>query len=147
MGTGSFPGVKCGRGMLLTTQPLLVPHGRVELYLYPPSGPHRVCNGITLPFFLINCVEWTYIDCVGNYNETQATKDTNRRVVTCFKIPSDIVLEGTEYNCEIHSFMHTLLRFLLYWDVPQVDWKLRTDVSGQHTGPTLKCQAGFPQRR
>ena len=25
MGTGSFPGVKCGRGVLLTTHPLLVP--------------------------------------------------------------------------------------------------------------------------
>jgi len=25
MGTGSFPGVKCGRGVLLTTYPLLVP--------------------------------------------------------------------------------------------------------------------------
>jgi len=25
MGTGSFPGVKCGQGMLLTTHPLLVP--------------------------------------------------------------------------------------------------------------------------
>ena len=24
MGTGSFPGVKCGRGVLLTTHPLLV---------------------------------------------------------------------------------------------------------------------------
>jgi len=23
-------------------------HGTVELYLYPPSGPHRACNGITL---------------------------------------------------------------------------------------------------
>jgi len=42
--TGSFPGVKFSRGVLLTTHPLLV-----ELYLYPPSGPHRACNGITLP--------------------------------------------------------------------------------------------------
>ena len=25
MGTGSFPGVKCGQGVLLTTRPLLVP--------------------------------------------------------------------------------------------------------------------------
>ena len=25
-------------------------HGRVELYLYPPSGPNRACNGKTLPF-------------------------------------------------------------------------------------------------
>jgi len=24
------------------------------LYLYPPSGPHRACNGITLPLPLIN---------------------------------------------------------------------------------------------
>jgi len=39
MDTGSFPGVKCGRGVLLTTHSLLV-----------PSGPHRACNGITLPF-------------------------------------------------------------------------------------------------
>jgi len=48
---GLSPGVKCGRGVLLTTHPLLVPRswkGR-ELYLYPPSGPHRACNGITLP--------------------------------------------------------------------------------------------------
>ena len=28
MGTGSFPGVKCGRGVLLTTLPLLVPRSR-----------------------------------------------------------------------------------------------------------------------
>ena len=24
--------------------------GRAEVYLYPPSGPHQACNGITLPF-------------------------------------------------------------------------------------------------
>ena len=30
-------------------------HGRVELYLYPPSGPHRASNGITLPLFYIIC--------------------------------------------------------------------------------------------
>jgi len=47
MGTGSFLEVKCGQGVLLTTHSLLVfSHGRVELYLYPPSGPHRACNGI-----------------------------------------------------------------------------------------------------
>jgi len=26
-------------------------HGRVELYLYPPSGTHRACNGKTLPLY------------------------------------------------------------------------------------------------
>jgi len=54
MDTGSFLGVKCGRGVLLTTHPLLCRgHGRVELYLYPPSGSHQACNGNTLPFFLL----------------------------------------------------------------------------------------------
>ena len=27
-------------------------HGRVELYLCPSSGPHRSCNGITLPRYI-----------------------------------------------------------------------------------------------
>ena len=50
MGTGSFPGVKCGQGMLLTTHPFQCRgRGRVELYLYPPYGPHQACNRITLP--------------------------------------------------------------------------------------------------
>jgi len=52
MGTGSFPGVKWGWGVLLTTHPLLVPrswNSRASTHLYPPSGPHRACNGITLP--------------------------------------------------------------------------------------------------
>ena len=54
MSTGSFSGVKCGRGVLLTTHPFQCRgHGRVELYLYPPSGPHRACNGNTLPYIYI----------------------------------------------------------------------------------------------
>ena len=38
IGTGSFPGVKSGRGVTLTPHPLLVPRSenRVELYLYFP---------------------------------------------------------------------------------------------------------------
>jgi len=58
MGTGSFPGVQCGRGVLLTL--LCRGHGRVELNFYPPSGPNRACNGITLPlpFNTIVCIYW-----------------------------------------------------------------------------------------
>ena len=43
MGTVSIPEVKHGRGVLLTTHPpssaVDMEDGRVELYLYPPSGP------------------------------------------------------------------------------------------------------------
>ena len=51
MGTGSFPGVKWGRGVL--TPFYCRGHGRVELYLYPPSGPHRACKRITLPLIYL----------------------------------------------------------------------------------------------
>ena len=30
MGTGSFPGVRCGRGVTLTSHPLLVPRSKIE---------------------------------------------------------------------------------------------------------------------
>ena len=30
MGTGSFPGVRCGRGVTLTPHPLLVPWSKIE---------------------------------------------------------------------------------------------------------------------
>ena len=51
MGTGSFPGVKCGRAVLLTTHPFQYRGlGRVELYLYPPLGLNRACKEVTLPF-------------------------------------------------------------------------------------------------
>jgi hypothetical protein len=38
MGTGSFPGVECGRGVTLTPHPLLVPRSknRVKLDRYSP---------------------------------------------------------------------------------------------------------------
>ena len=49
MGTGSFPGVKCGRGVLLTTHPLLVPRSWKSRAISLPSGPHRACNGNALP--------------------------------------------------------------------------------------------------
>jgi len=52
LGTGSFPGVKCGRSVLLTTHPLIVPRSwKIELHLYPPSGPHWASNG-KLCFYL-----------------------------------------------------------------------------------------------
>ena len=47
MGTGSFPGVKCGRGVLLT---LLMPRSWKSRVI---PGPRRACNGITLPFTLM----------------------------------------------------------------------------------------------
>jgi len=48
MGTGSFPEVKCGRGVLLIPHPLLVPRSWKSRAIPPPTL--RACNGITLPF-------------------------------------------------------------------------------------------------
>jgi len=50
MGTGSFPGLKCGRGVLLTTHSLLVPRSWKSRAI-PLPGPHRACNGNTLTYY------------------------------------------------------------------------------------------------
>ena len=55
MDTVSFPGVKCDRGVLLTTHPLLVPRSWESRAIPLPTlwaTPGRACNGITLPFYL-----------------------------------------------------------------------------------------------
>ena len=45
MGTGSFPGVKCGRGVLLTTHPLLVPRSRKSRAIpLPTLWAKKACN-------------------------------------------------------------------------------------------------------
>jgi len=44
MGTGSFPGVKCGWGVLLTTHPLLVLRSWKRSYTSThPLGHNRAC--------------------------------------------------------------------------------------------------------
>jgi len=60
MATGSFPGVKSGRGVTLTLHPFKCRgKERVELYLYFPYGPYGLyraavpVQGCTLPFSMI----------------------------------------------------------------------------------------------
>ena len=54
MGTESFEGVNCGRGVTLNFSSLLCRcHGRVDLYICPSSGTYRVCNEVTLPVSLL----------------------------------------------------------------------------------------------
>ena len=52
MGTGSFPGVKCGRGVLLTTHPLLAPRSWKDraIPLPPLWATNRPVTGL---FYLI----------------------------------------------------------------------------------------------
>ena len=56
MGTGSFPDVRCGRGVTLTPHPLLVARSQIELYLYS-KGFRGLWEGETyLPVAF--CVNW-----------------------------------------------------------------------------------------
>ena len=43
MGTGSFPGVRCGRGVTLTPHPFLVPRSKIE-YSYISTLPKGLCG-------------------------------------------------------------------------------------------------------
>ena len=67
MSTVSFPGVKCGPDVLLTTHPLLVPRSwKNRAIPLPPSGSHRACNGNTLPLTFQEKHSW----CKLHFNKT-----------------------------------------------------------------------------
>ena len=52
MSTGFSSGVKCGRGVTLTTHLLLAPRSwKSRAIPLPPLGHNRACNGVTLPFY------------------------------------------------------------------------------------------------
>ena len=67
MGTGSFPGVKNGRGVTLTPHPLLVPWSRKsKLYLYFPYGP----TACTEPLPVQGCTS-PYLYCAPKMFDTK----------------------------------------------------------------------------
>jgi len=78
VGTVSFPGVKCGRSVLLTIHPLLVPRSwKSRAIPLPTLWGTRTCNGITLPYIIKS------IDCLLHLqyivSETSAIKPAYRR--------------------------------------------------------------------
>ena len=80
MGTGSFAGVECGQGMLLTIHPLLVPwswKSRAIPIPLPTLWPHQACNRITLHFYLL----WSY----AVYSSTSYTIVVNFHCTTKYQ--------------------------------------------------------------
>ena len=64
MGTGSCPGVKRSRGVLLTIHPLLVPRSlKIELYLYSPLGHNWACDGVTVYQREVSANKVTHLSC------------------------------------------------------------------------------------
>ena len=66
MGTGSLPGVKCGRGVLLTTHPLLVPRSWKSTAIYISTHPLDHTGPVTgslyiLPFNRQRMLEYWHI--------------------------------------------------------------------------------------
>ena len=58
MGIGSFPGVKCGRGVLLTTHTLLEPRSCKGRAIPLPTLSHnQSCNEISLPYVIFKILD------------------------------------------------------------------------------------------
>jgi hypothetical protein len=83
MGTGPFPGVKCGRGVLLTSHSLLAPRSwkststSTSASVYPLLGHNRVCNGVTLPLLfyfslMVRLSVFPYLLCRPCYSRSLA---------------------------------------------------------------------------
>jgi hypothetical protein len=65
MGTWSFPGVECGRGVTLTPLPLLVlrSKNRIKLYLYSPYGPSWHVKRVKRTISSSRTVDMKYLNC------------------------------------------------------------------------------------
>jgi len=60
---------------------------RVELYLYPPSGPHRACNGNTLPFTAVTTPLRTEREVTGTASSFPFSGVRSNRVMIIINCP------------------------------------------------------------
>ena len=74
MGTGSFPGVKCGRGVLLTTHPLLVPRSRAEFFCMRFVLLLHSIMGVKSPCIVNSTSYDTHRQALSKYNSTHITR-------------------------------------------------------------------------
>jgi len=89
-GTGSFPGLKSGRGVTLTPHPLLE---RLEVYLYSPYGPYGLCRAsvpvqrctLPLPSLYMACMSGHFHILIARPHSAQ-----NYRIIcsSLFGLPS-----------------------------------------------------------
>jgi hypothetical protein len=116
MGTGSFPGVKQPwRGVDHPTPSCAEVEGRVELYLYSPSGPLWSVLGWPLPLHF-------YIQVIKIYN-------------VCFK--HICVSSVTSYRAECIDTLHERLTLTIVGGRAQQN--VRANMAGACTLP-LKCK-------
>ena len=105
----ALSGVKCGRGVLLTTHPFYYRgHGRVKLNLYPPSGPHWVCNGITLAFY----ITWLHSTAQCKWQEISTDILENLSV---FPACQEVNKSSAEYVRRMYTFICDLKGNEIIW--------------------------------
>jgi hypothetical protein len=107
MGTGSFPGVKCGRGVLLTTHP----SSDEVMEEYSPSGPHRPLEGLLYPIYLsIDLIINVLLKGSACSNFLQSVnflihQKVHMTVVEQHRISKDnFIVDPLELWCKIESF-------------------------------------------
>jgi len=75
MGTGSFPGVKSGRGVTLTSQPLLVPRSwktraipLLPLWAVRPVQSLSACTRVTFTFTFDYYINGTFYEYTSDWD-------------------------------------------------------------------------------
>jgi len=124
MGTGSFQGVKCGRGVLLTTHPLLVPRSwKSRAIPLPTLGSHRACNGITLPLPLlklyrtqikIKCIRMSETDKIHFELDQRFSSVAHRQVMHPERMLRTALLPWACLFLPIFLFSFLFIPFLLH---------------------------------
>jgi len=75
MGTGSLPGVRCGRGVTLTYHPLLVPRSKIEQSYTSRTLRAFVAYEMVKPTYICLLAQrWSYKEANLEKLETEAAK-------------------------------------------------------------------------
>jgi hypothetical protein len=103
MGTGSFPGVKSGRGDTNPSSPSsAIGHEKVELYLYSPYAPHGLyrasasVQGCTLTFHLS-------VSCSHYAKSITAMRFVTINMLNTIQTRNFIINSGQSFKNNIHK--------------------------------------------
>jgi len=120
MGTGSFPGVRCSWGVMLTPHPFLVPRSKTE-WSYTSTLPKSL-RGLWKGETYLHCVMYIHISLASHMNVCCFIKLHSVKKYFCFPrylrlVFEPIMLQLTSYtveNCVNKKFCLLLLVRLIY---------------------------------
>jgi len=116
MGTGSFPGVQCGRSVLLTTHTLLVPRScKSRAIPLPPLGHNWACNGVTLLYVPVLSLTFSVLIKSPHFINASFLVLQNDLLHECF--PINIYINFSTHAQRTNACSYSIFLCLMFIDI------------------------------